>query len=234
LEKDFNIYWVKKFSILEAQSRFYSGGNSFSNGHRSKNYGGFLEDRHVLLDLDFIIYDDKSVLALVEKKFKAESKLGNILKDNTYQKKLFTNLCSRLGCKFIVHITSQNQFYDLTSGQAVKIEDPKHRFDPNAYVCESDDVVYIEFRNNQPVAIVKRTDGTKINHLLNLFASKLNIQIIGVNDLENAIKFYQFVNNVTKFVGQVSNVKDRSELTDQEIDQVEAEWASVYRKIGLY
>ena len=225
---------MEKFSILEAQSRFYGGGNPFSNGHRSRNHGGFLEDRHVLLDLDYIIYDDNSVLALVEKKYKAESKLGNILTNDTYQKKLFTNLCSRLGCKFVVYITSENKYYDLTSGQAVETENPKSGFDSNAYSYDSDDVIYVEFRNNQPVAIVKRADGTKVNHLLNLIATKLNIKIIGVNDLTDKIKFYEFVNNATKFVGEVSNTKDRKELSTADIKKTESEWVDVYKKMGLY
>jgi hypothetical protein len=225
---------MKKFSILEAQSRLYGGGNPFSNGHRSKSSGGFLENRHVLLDLDYIIYDDKSILVIVENKYKAESRLGNILEIDTYQKRLLIELSNKLACDFVVHITSENRYYNLTSGKPVEIGDPREKLNPNIYSYESDDVLYIEFRNNQPVALVKRSDGIKVNNLLNIIANKLNIKVIGVNDSSNSIKFYEYVNNSAQFIGEVFNTKDRSQLSQSDILKVESEWIQIYKKMGLY
>ena len=81
---------MKKFTkILEAKDRRHKGGTPFSNGHRTKEAGGFLENRHYLIDLDMIIYDNDSVKAIVEKKYKLDSKLGNILEESgSFQRKI--------------------------------------------------------------------------------------------------------------------------------------------------
>lgn len=224
---------MEKFSILEAQSRFYGGGNPFSNGHRSKNHGGFLEDRHVLLDLDQIVYDNNSVKYIIEKKFKAESRLGNILTTDTYQKKLLKSLCQSLGAELIIHITSENRYYDV-SGDSPKLINNIGELVEGLFSYDSDDSIYIEFRNNKPVAIVKRADGNKVNNLLEIFANRLNIQIIGVQDTGSKIKFYKYSNGLTTNVAAIDNVLDRDSLTNDQIKHIENQWRDVYKILGLY
>lgn len=224
---------MEKFSILEAQSRFYGGGNPFSNGHRSKNYGGFLEDRHVLLDIDQIVYDNDSVKYIIEKKFKAESRLGSILTTDTYQKKLLKSLCQSLGAELIIHITSENCYYDV-SGDSPKLINNIRELIEGLFSYDSDDSIYIEFRNNKPVAIVKRADGNKVNNLLEIFAKTLNIPIIGVSDSGNVIKFYTFSNGNTTLIGSIDNVSPRQDLSRERILQVENQWRDVYKKLGIY
>ena len=116
---------MNKFTLIqeEASKRIYGGGNPFSNGHRVKDRGdGFMAANekglgHFMLDLDEIIYDDSNnIIAIIEKKYKAESaKLGNILKGPTLQKGLLLQVAKILGCKFFVNITSEEKFYRIDS-----------------------------------------------------------------------------------------------------------------------
>jgi hypothetical protein len=221
---------MKKFSILEAQSRLYGGGTPFSNGHRSKSSGGFLENWHYLIDLDMIIYDNDSIKVIVEKKFKPDSKMGNILTDSGhFQKKMLLNLCKKLNCKLFVNITSQNKFYEILDSETTKewspdlIEKAKQKY----YYYDSDDSVFIEFRKGEPVAIMKRiADGLNIDGLLQNMSNRLTCNIFKIDDLEDSIYFFDFKGNL---IGQTSQFNHESQRP-----MIEIQWKDVYQKMNLW
>jgi hypothetical protein len=237
---------MKKFTLLEAQSRYYGGGNPFSNGHRSQNSGGFLLPRHVLIDLDKIYYDETGIKAIVEKKFKAESlKLGNILTDNTYQKQILLSVCRKLGADLYVEITSENKLY-LITGTNTSFNVPQSDFEyefiqSGKFEYNSDDVIFLEVRNNSPVAIVKRNDGIQMNHLLEIFSKSLNIKIIKVDDTKGYIDFWirdtkdNYVGRVNnRYPGATSGIVNSSSLTNNTFSRVVLEWEFIYKKLGIY
>lgn len=221
---------MKKFSLFEAQSRLYGGGNPFSNGHRSKSSGGFLESRHYLLDLDKIIYNDSSVKCIIENKFKPDSKMGNILTDSThFQKKMLVSLCRKLNSKLFVNITSENKYYeifDMTSSKNWSTDSVNNAIS-NYLVYDSDDSIYIEFRNNEPVAIMKRiADNINVDGLLLNMSKLLNCEVYKVDDTGDKIRFYDFRVNL---IGE-------TDILQNEIDRpkIEAQWKDVYQKMNLW
>ena len=221
---------MKKFSILEAQSRLYEGGTPFSNGHRSKSSGGFLENWHYLIDLDMIIYDNDSIKVIVEKKFKPDSKMGNILTDSGhFQKKMLLNLCKKLNCKLFVNITSQDKYYEILDSETTKewspdlIEKAKQKY----YCYDSDDSVFVEFRKGEPVAIMKRiADGLNIDRLLQNMSNRLTCNIFKIDDLGDSINFFDSKSNL---IGQTSQFNHESQRP-----MIEIQWKDVYQKMNLW
>jgi hypothetical protein len=229
---------MKKFTLLEAQSRYYGGGNPFSNGHRPQNSGGFLLPRHVLIDLDKIYYDETGIKVIVEKKFKAEShRLGNILTDNTYQKQILLSVCRKLGADLYVEITSENKLY-LITGTNTSFNVPPSDFEyefiqSSKFEYNSDDVIFLEVRNNSPVAIVKRNDGIQMNHLLEIFSKSLDIKTIKVDDTKGYIDFW-IRDTKDNYVGRVNNDTQKESLDKLQQQRVVSEWEVIYKKLGIY
>ncbi len=221
---------MKRFSILEAQSRLYGGGTPFSNGHRSKKVGGFLENWHYLVDLDVIIYDNDSVKVIIEKKFKPESKMGNILTDRDhFQKNMLLNFSNKLGAKLFVNITSENKYYEIVNNTTHKewsselVEKAIQKY----FYYDSDDSVFIEFRKMEPKAIMKRVDDKiNIDGLLVNMSNRLNCEIYKVDDMGDNIKFFDFNSNLVGIINHLQNEQDRP--------QIENEWKDVYQKMNLW
>lgn len=240
---------MKKFTLIqeEAGERVHGGGNPFSNGHRSRDKGnGFLKN-HFMLDLDEIIYDDSNnIIAIVEKKYKAESfKLGNILKGPTLQKGLLLHISKILGCKFFVNITSEEKFYRIDSLTEAK-EFSKESFELSRQkykTYQSDDMIYIEYRcfdrtysNYSVIAVVKRLeDNINVNGILVELMNKLNVPLVKVDDLGDTIKFYQSPGPGGQYVDEVKSVLDPTKITDNdERTQLEDKWEEIYRKLGIW
>lgn len=218
-------------SIFEATKRFYEGGTPFSNGHRTKSVGGFLENRHYLIDIDMIIYDNDSIKAIVEKKFKADSKMGNILKDREhFQRKMLLNFSEKIKAKLLVNITSENKYYQISDGELREYTPEKFLEAQSKYLTyNSDDSIFIEFRSGQPAAIIKRLeDGINVDGLLDKISKLLKVDVFKVDDVNTAGKiiFYTFDK---KFIGSVDILKTESERT-----LIENQWKEVYQKINLW
>ena len=223
---------MKKFSIIsEASQRYYDGGTPFSNGHRSKSSGGFLESRHYLIDIDQIIYNDESIKVIVEKKFKADSKMGNILEDrNHFQRKMLLNLCEKIGAKLFINITSDNRYYHISEkGIKEYSSDIFETSQSQYFTYESDDSIFIEFRDNKPAAIIKRLqDGVNVDGLLDKMSKLLNVNIFKVDDINGSgkILFYTFNR---KLIGSADIMIDNSQRPI-----IEEQWKDVYQKMNLW
>ena len=222
---------MDKFSIItESTERHYKGGTLFSNDHRTKSVGGFLENRHYLIDIDMIIYDNDSIKAIVEKKYKPDSKMGNILTDKDhFQRKMLLNLCNRIGAKLFINITSENKFYYI-SDKIEEYSSLKFRQAQNKYLTyDSDDSIFIEFRSNQPAAIIKRLeDGINVDGLLDRMSKMLNVNIFKVDDSNKTgkILFYTFDR---KLIGSVDRMVNNSQRPF-----IEEQWKDVYQKMNLW
>lgn len=223
---------MKIFSkITEAKQRLYEGGTPFSNAHRSKSAGGFLENRHYLIDLDMIIYDNTSVKAIVEKKWKPESKMGNILKDiQHFQRKMLLNVCEKLGAKLIVNITSENRFYLVSSLEHKEYSSEKFLEAKSKYFTyDSDDSVFVEFRSNQPAAIIKRLeDGINVDGLLENISLSLSVPVFKVDDVNSSGKMLFFTFD-KKLIDTVDIMTDESQRPN-----IENQWKNLYQKINLW
>lgn len=236
---------MKKISfILEAQNRVHGGGNPFSNGHRSRaNKDGFLKS-HFMLDLDEIIYDqDNKIIALVEKKYKADSvKLGNILKQPTIQKGVLLHLSNILKCKLFVNITSEDKYYRIDSLTDYKEFSSESFAESSSKYLKynSDDMIYVEYKKSGQNFVIKAitrrlADNIDINGLLSLMSQKLNVPIIKVDDNSDVIKFYKSTGPGGVFVGKVESIQDPSSLVDDsKRRQLEDDWESIYRKLGIW
>jgi len=221
---------MNKFSILEAQNRYYGGGTPFSNSHRVKSAGGFLDNNKPMLDIDMIIYDNDSIKSIVEKKFKAISKMGNILKDEkSYQRDMLLNTCNMLDAKLFINITSDDTYYHISNDGIKEYSSKIFTLAKNKYLTyESDDSVFIEYRWRKPAAIMKRmTDNINIDGLLDKMSKSMNIDVFRVDDHSDntKIKFYKFNNT---FIGEVDILQNESERYD-----IEKQWVSVYKKMGI-
>jgi hypothetical protein len=223
---------MKKFTkILEAKDRRHKGGTPFSNGHRTKEAGGFLENRHYLIDLDMIIYDNDSVKAIVEKKYKLDSKLGNILEESgSFQRKMLLNLCEKIGAKLFVNITSEKKFIRVSNTGIKEFNEHVFREAQNKYMTyDSDDLVFVEFRGKQPAAIIKRMeDGINIDGLLHRMSELLNVNVFKVDDINGTgkIQFYTFDR---KHIGSVDILRDESQRKI-----IEDQWKDIYQKMNLW
>lgn len=236
---------MKKFSIIqEASNRFYGGGNPFSNGHRSrKNGDGFLESFHYMVDIDQIIYDDSGkIIAIVEEKYKAESRLGNILEQSTIQKGLLLHLCQIIDCKLFVKITSTDKFYRILNNTDSKeyssesFEKAREKYK----TYDSDDMIYIEYRkqggNYTIKSIVKRLeDNINVNLILSELVSKLNVPLIKVDDLGETIKFYKSNGPGGKFIDEVDSILQPITISDVTYRKnIEDKWEEIYKKLGIW
>lgn len=236
---------MKKFSIIqEASNRFYGGGNPFSNGHRSRNNGdGFLKGYHYMVDIDQIIYDDSGkIIAIVEEKYKAESKLGNILEQSTIQKGLLLHLCQIIGCKLFVKIKSTNKFYRILSNTEYKeyssesFEQARQKYK----TYDSDDMIYVEYRkqgNDYTIkAIIKRLeDNINVSLILSELVNKLNVPLIKVDDLGATIKFYKSNGPGGKFIDEVDSILEPLTVTDSIYRKnLEDKWEEIYKKLDIW
>jgi hypothetical protein len=236
---------MKKFSkIQEASNRFYGGGNPFSNGHRSRTNGdGFLKSYHYMVDIDQIIYDDSGrIIAIVEEKYKAESRLGNILEQSTIQKGLLLHLCQIIGCKLFVKIKSTDNFYRILSNTEYKeyssksFEQARKKY--NTY--NSDDMIYIEYRkigNNYIIkSIIKRLeDNINVDLILSTLVNKLNVPLIKVNDLRSTIEFYKSNNTGVEFIDEVDSILEPKIISDPVYRKnIEDKWEEIYKKLGIW
>jgi hypothetical protein len=237
---------MKKFSIIqEASKRFYTGGNPFSNGHRSRDRGdGFLKSYHYMVDLDEIIYDESGkIIAIVEAKYQAESKkLGNILEQPTIQKGLLLHLCKILDCKLFVNLTSKNTFYRILSDNQYKeytsksFEEARNKYK----TYKSDDMIYIEYRKQGDSyhikSIVKRLeDNINMNLILSELVNRLNVPLIKVDDLGATIKFYKSNGPGGKFIDEVDSILNPTIVSDPIYRKnLEDKWEQIYKELGIW
>ena len=236
---------MKKFSIIqEASNRFYVGGNPFSNGHRSRNNGdGFLKSYHYMVDIDQIIYDDfGKIIAIVEEKYKAESKLGNILEQSTIQKGLLLHLCQMIGCRLFVKIKNTNKFYRILSDTTYK-EYSSESFEQSRQkykTYNSDDMIYVEYRkqgNSYIIkSIVKRLeDNINVDLILFELINKLDVTLIKVDDLGSTIKFYKSNGPGGKLIDEVDSVLEPTLISDNTYRRnLEDKWEQIYKKLGIW
>lgn len=236
---------MKKFSLIqEASNRFYGGGNPFSNGHRSrKNGDGFLKSYHYMVDIDQIIYDETGkIIAIVEEKYKADSRLGNILEQSTIQKGLLLHLCQMIDCKLFVKIKSTDKYYRILddtryreySSESFEMARQKYK------TYDSDDMIYIEYRKNNNNYIIKAItkrleDNVNVNLILSELVNVLNVPLIKVDDLGSTIKFYKSDGPGGKFIDEVDSILQPLTIRDPIYRKsIEDKWEDIYKKLGIW
>jgi len=237
---------MKKFSqILENIGNVYQEGTPFSNGHRSRrNRDGFLLDRHNMIDIDEVIFDDTGkIWAILENKKRTpgpQSKLPNILTTTTTQKLALTELCKLLDCHFFVQLELENK-YHLIDNLSVKTTYSKQKFEDtikerNYTRLKSDNLIFVEFRvyssNINFKAIVTRVSESspEIKNLAKSISNSLGVTNVEVDDSGDFIKFF----SNGKFIGRVKSILDPTSLTPNMREYIEKGWVWIYKQMGIF
>jgi hypothetical protein len=176
---------IKKFRLFEAQDRIFGQGTVFSNNHRRPN----LPDNCAMIDIDNVSVVNGSINAIVEDKFKFDSKfLGNPMTANgTWQRTKLVDICTTIGCDLLFHEISTGLIFKFVGNNPPISVSSLDGYD----LIETADRIYIEIRYGRPKAVMFRTEGTKVDNLtidpvftvaLKL-ATLLNIRLYIVNDV---------------------------------------------------
>lgn len=239
---------MKKFTkMLENVGNVYQKGTPFSNGHRSKtNKNGFLEDRHLMIDIDAIIVDSSDkIISIVEKKKQTpgkDSKLKNILDPNivTSQKIALLELCRILDCKLYVHIENEKNYYLLKSDFSTKVfteQVIKNAMkEKGLRLIETDNIIFLEFRQNyrrvQFKGIFERAGSSEILYKYMDQISQVCGQIPTVQ-VDDTMKEIQF-RVKGKLIGTVPSVLYPQYADDVNRLNLENKWSDIWKSLGLW
>ena len=211
---------ITKFSIFEAQQRQYSGGNVFSNNHRSPNLPPYC----TMTDIDTMEVSNGSITAIIEEKGVFGSKfLGNPMSaGGTWQRSKLLDICNALNCPLIFLETTSGDAYEFSGSNISKKVNKS--FNP----LNTSDRIYVEFRYGKPAAVMVRTEGVKIQDLPQdiifnaayILSNQLSVKLYLVNDvIDNKIYIREYNQTTTHLITPVNSQKS---------------WESVYLYIGLF
>ena len=238
---------MKKFTeILENVGNIYQKGTPFSNGHRSRiNKDGFLENRHLMIDIDsFVVDPSGKIVAIIENKNQIPgptSKLKNILDPNvvTSQKVALIELCRLLKCKLYVNIEKDGMYYELLPNFSTKsytkevIENTM--IDKGLKLVSSDNIIFLEFRQYPKVqfkAVFERAGGNILDHnyISQIIAACGSIPYVQVDDLHRDIIFKLD----GSLIGSVKSVMYPQNIDDPTRMLLQNKWEEIWRKLGLW
>lgn len=217
---------IKKFRIFEAQDRLFGKGTIFSNNHRRPN----LPDSCAMIDIDNVSIVNDSINAIVEDKFKFDSKfLGNpMTATGTWQRTKLVDMCNTIGCDLLFHEISTNSIFKFVGTNPPLQVDSLSGYN----LIETADRVYIEIRYGRPKAVMFRTEGAKVQDLGNdpvflaalKLATLLKIRLYIVNDVIPG-KIY-----LRKYFPLIPNEKVHTYLIDPTNSQ---SWMDAYERMGM-
>lgn len=211
---------ITKFSIFEAQQRQYSGGNVFSNNHRSPNLPSYC----TMTDIDTMEVSNTDITAIIEEKGVFGSKfLGNPMSaGGTWQRSKLLDICNALNCPLIFLETTSGDVYEFSGSSFSK------KVNKSINPLDTSDRIYVEFRYGKPAAVMVRTEGVKIQDLPqdNIFnaayilSNQLGIKLYLVNDvIDNKIYIREYNQTTTHLITPIDSQES---------------WESAYRSIGLF
>lgn len=238
---------MKKFSniIKEASGNVYQIGTPFSNGHRSRKDGdGFLFDRHLMIDIDQIILNpDGSIWAIVENKKQLpgpNSKLKNILTSQTFQKLALIELTKLLGCHLFVYVELDKKYHLIkNSTQTVEYSESKFNNTKSTrsyQTVESDNIIFIEFRNDSGNITFKSIDvrisdsDNNIKNIAKKISDSIKVINVEVDDSGKDINFYIAGN----LIGNVLSVLNPKSVNTSLRSNLEMTWVDIYQKLGIF
>jgi hypothetical protein len=213
---------IKKFKLfLEAQKRFYKTSNPFSEGHRSPN----LPYNKVMYDIDNLLLNNSGkIVGIIEDKYTYDSSvLGNPFIKGSPQRKLFYSLCKKIDIVLLLLETSTKRIYKVLDKISTKVD---YNIVMNyGRIIKTDNILYVEFRYNKPVAVMYRTEGTmeleldsKETYIVSKqLSDRLQIPLYLVNDTID--------NNIY--------IKKKDEKVFIKIENTPSSWENAYKKMGL-
>lgn len=203
-----------------AQTRFYGGGNLFSNYHRSPN----LPNSCAMIDIDAVSFSSGKIGAIIEDKYKFESAtLGNpMVGEGTWQRSKLLTICASLGCPLILHETSTKTCIRFVGNVSEKIADLSEY-----NIVDTADRIYIEIRWGKPKAVLYRTLGKKLTDLSSdeVFNIATNLKLV------LGIPLF-IINDVRQ--DKLVYIREWGKEQTHVIDPIDSDsWQDVYSKIGL-
>jgi hypothetical protein len=216
---------LKSFNLFtEAQHKIYGKSNNFSEGHRYPN----LPIECIMYDIDNLLLSTRNIIrGIIEDKYKYDSdSLGSPFVKGNLQRKLFYNICKSIDLVLLLFETSTRRIYKVQDKNSVKIDyDLVINY---GKILKTDNLIYIEFRKNKPIALMYRTNGVKETDLYSIdtyqaveqLSQRLLIPIYLVDDITSTNIIY------------IKKLND-SKTHEIEYNYVDS-WYNVYKELGLY